>query len=277
MTSDAEGETSTADREMARQPQAGVSFVSMDTDDATDPARKVRPKRLRTYRYSDPKRAELQVTAQTARGTLDVTFVEALDDYVEIAIPRWIDAAFPVGETLLLNFVVPSSRLHIALMARVQGARAAVDSTSYSLMIEEPEEALEDLERVLANVFDRRRTPRFALSDDPPVGIVLEAGPESDGTTVIGYAVDISTRGIGIKVPRIASKGLRNVFGVTIHMSLPGVQSPVRLNGMIRNGSLEEDELRYGIEFCADDADEMTSMHAESLTSFVMRVSGSTA
>ena len=123
--------------------------------------------------------------------------------------------------------------------------------------------------------FNRRRAFRVV----PSVCDKTEIGLTWGGDGASCNLVDISTTGMGIGItvdsitvdldPEVSGT-LGLLDRLTLSFQLPGCDTRLRMMGIIRNRSLKEKKIRYGIDFEWDQSDE-SQQQAKVIRGYVMR------
>ncbi len=100
----------------------------------------------------------------------------------------------------------------------------------------------------LASLLEPRRANRVHPDPDEPVEVTLVI-PTGVQKAVIGVARDVSATGIGIDVPWEHEAALSRLELVTVRLRLPMSDQELEIVGRVRNRSLGQGAIIYGIEF----------------------------
>lgn len=104
----------------------------------------------------------------------------------------------------------------------------------------------------LASLLEPRRANRVHPDADEPVEVTLVL-PEGLQKAVIGVARDVSATGIGIDMPWENEAALSRRDSLTVRLRLPTHGEELEFVGEIRNRSLGQGAIIYGIEFRVHD------------------------
>lgn len=103
----------------------------------------------------------------------------------------------------------------------------------------------------LASLLEPRRAFRVHPDPDEPVAVSLSS-PGSPGA-IIGAARDVSKSGLGIDIPWEHEAALSRLDLLDVSVRLPGQGDELVFKGRVRNRSLGNGAIIYGLEFIDDD------------------------
>ncbi len=152
--------------------------------------------------------------------------------------------ALRMGEEVQLRF--PSTLLNkpLTASARVKDRTEEGDSLRYGFEFTDPAQFEYRLWPALRRLFNRRQAFRVAPHHELPVEITPGAA------RAVFPLLDISTRGLAVRVPIEAEPALRATDRIRLSFGLPGRQPTVDVDGIVRSRVLLPGaDVRYGAEF----------------------------
>ncbi len=160
---------------------------------------------------------------------------------VEVEFPLQGAPLLPVGRAGELRFHRPDTGETVSALGKVafRGDGDAVRSFHFLFG--------ERTRQSLASLLEPRRAFRVHPDPDEPVAVTITV-PGVPGA-IIGSARDLSKSGLGIDIPWEHEAALSKQDVVELRMRLPGQPTELVFTSRIRNRSLGNGAINYGIEF----------------------------
>ncbi len=217
------------------------------------------------YRVEVGRGSAFEVGYLTWRGsTFSGRLVDLSEGGVGLRLLSWPSVLHPsVGEVAALSF--PSLVLNRPLMASafVRHREEAGGNYRYGLQFTDRRQLDGRLWPVFHRLFNRRRSVRVA----PDPGLPVEVSAQ--GVRLQVAVIDISQRGVGIRIRADEEPALAGSDHLEIVVALPEGRDHVHLDGIVRSRRLTGGEIDYGIEFDlghSGDADRYQSAIGEYMT-----------
>lgn len=161
---------------------------------------------------------------------------------VEVAFPIEDAPVLPVGRAGELSFERLDTGQRVMALGKVAFRGESERTRTFHFLFGER------TRQSLASLLEPRRASRVHPDPDEPVEVtlVLSVGLQK---ALIGVARDISATGIGIDVPWENEAALSRRDSVIVRLGLPTQSEEIEFVGQIRNRSLGQGAIIYGIEF----------------------------
>jgi hypothetical protein len=205
------------------------------------------------YRVTSEEVTGVQARVRTSKGAIidgEPTNVSVDGAALRFAVPgldRSGGPVFEVGEEVELQFALPTRDAPVLLKATVIHRTEAEGSRQYGFQFAGRTDLDSQLAPALYWLFNRRTSQRVKPTLDSPIAVTLHVA--ASGSTVDARLLDISTGGMGLRVPLAAESALAAADRVSVFLSLPTHEPRLDLVVKIRNRCLMGPEVRYGVEY----------------------------
>jgi hypothetical protein len=160
------------------------------------------------------------------------------------------DIVLPIGYDIPLQLQSNMLDEPIVVSATIVDRFDKSNCREYGFKFHDPESLRFQLPPALQDHFNKRKVYRVHPGPDAPVGIWLT---NVEGDAVPGQLVDVSTSGAGVRVSRVLEIGFSRLTQVAVVLHFPDMPNAHNVKCKIRNRSLVEETIHYGLEFCVSE------------------------
>jgi hypothetical protein len=151
---------------------------------------------------------------------------------------------FEIGEQVELLFGVPARDKPVLVTATVIHRTEQDGARQYGFQFADRSKLESQLAPALYRLFNRRASDRVKPAPESPIDVTVELS--ASAAPVTAQLLDISTGGMGLRVPLAAEPALAPADRVRVLLALPTHQARLDLVVRIRNRCLIQSGVRYG-------------------------------
>ena len=195
---------------------------------------------------ASPRNVAVTIPSLTGSATGSVTDVWHAVDGVRVQVRFPLDGAplLPVGRAGELAFFRADTRQSMSALGKVAHRNEGEDSRVYHFLFGDR------TRQFLAMLLEPRRAQRVYPDPDEPVDLTVLVPGSS--TPIVAAVRDVSISGVGIDIPWEHEATLSKTRSLAIRIGLPRAKKEFEFETYIRNRSLGQGAIIYGLEFKAE-------------------------